>query len=210
MRPLATSIAIRVLLQSLIVLAVFECGVAQNEDNSGGAVNSLVGGNTALSFQLAENFDLEPFSGATISLKRMQSNSGAYRFGFSVNARTVDTPDDYDIITTEIVLQRLNHLIADRPVSPFYAFGPMVGYSSAKDSTEWRLGIVLTLGAEWFATKNLSITGEYGTSAAYYVEDIKVVSYNFDDEHGFEIPRHRTEGFVLIPNAVKLGVSFYW
>lgn len=183
--------------------------------------NSLRKGSWALLFEIAPQVDvydywpgeynatLVAYDGLAVVLKRMASEAWGYRAGCLFDTRMVDhgVGDSYNV---DVFAQGVRHMASNRQISPFVAAGPTFGHTGASDSTDLRIGIALSLGAEYFPVRWLSILGEYNSVLLYRSKDVRVTTWDNDGEHGWEVPPHRLKSLEFIPTAVRLGVSLYW
>ncbi len=79
--------------------------------------------------------------------------------------------------------------------------------TSQRTSKRWSLGISANLGAEWFATKNISFLAEYGLSLNYiWVKDSRT-----DKTAGIVVEsENKSKIFNLSATSVKFGLSVYF
>lgn len=211
MRTLAVALAVTVLTSSL----------SRGQENPSARENSLSPGEWAILFEIAEDLDshyedypednarFAPYDGLAVMLKHMTSEKWGYRVGVLVNNRVVDerVSDSYNF---DFLLQGVRHVASQRQVSPFIAAGATFGHTGVKDSTDLRVGLAFTLGAEYFPIRWLSILGEYNSSLLYRSKDVKIETWDDDGEHGWTTPPHRLKSLEFAPTAVRLGVSLYW
>lgn len=117
------------------------------------------------------------------------------------------------------VMQYLRIVNPDRRVTMFLAAGPVFGLERWSEKTEqsygeenkytrksWKVGVTLSLGAEWFVARNISLLAEYGVQADYFHSKL-------DDRSWYEYdpPYKETEdGLELVSLPVKFGVSVYF
>ncbi len=164
-----------------------EACVAQDE-----ALNSLYDGAWAVQFRISENFTLSTFSGSIISIKRHYSERSALRAGLSLSLAALDAQSDRELTDTTITsnhdsnaysvrleLQYMRYTNPQGRLSPYWGVGPLVGYgdSSSKDSfggdtfkrdsRAWELGLIGSLGVEWFPARYIGLHAEYGLSFTY-------------------------------------------
>lgn len=193
-----------------------------------------VRGKYALQFQFASNFQLTSFNGTTISGKYSLSNGDAVRAGLSINGTSttlvednntnqIYNPTEYKSKLSSngygitLVAQYLyyNSLIND--VSFYYGGGPLAGISYDKTNNSgsntipsevisqgWTLGVSLVCGVDWFISKRLSLSAEYGF----------VASYNKTIENSVNnLPQWLQQtnyGYQFGGNNVKIGLSIYF
>lgn len=151
----------------------------------------LDGGTWALQFRISDNFTLSNFSGSIISLKRHYSARSAFRAGFSLllssgsaetdrSGMTPPAEKDDDHIGLLIDLQYVRYWNPAGRLSPYWAIGPRVGYAKANskfaagdaqvrrdESRQWTVGMIGSLGAEWFPVRFIGLHAEYGLTLTY-------------------------------------------
>ncbi len=145
-----------------------------------GTSNPLRDGSWAIQFRITDNFSLSTFSGSVISVKRHYSARSALRAGLSLSLSagsleserafqdtTITARGDSDAYSFRVELQYLGYTSPSRKVSPYWGVGPLVGYAYSysrgsspgsdliQERREWTLGLIGSLGAEWFPTSFL-------------------------------------------------------
>ncbi len=110
-----------------------------------------------------------------------------------------------------------NSLIND--VSFYYGGGPLAGISYNKTNNTgnvsginpseviiqgWTLGVSLVCGVDWFISKRLSLSAEYGFVASYdkTIENAVTASPQWDQQTNY--------GYQFGGNNVKIGLSIYF
>jgi hypothetical protein len=138
-----------------------------------------------------DNFTLSNFSGSIISLKRHHSARSAFRAGFSLSLSSgsseTDPSDtslpveiDNDDVGLLVDLQYVRYSNPAGRLSPYWAIGPRVGYAkqNLKSATgddqveryerrQWTVGVIGSLGAEWFPVRFIGLHAEYGLTLTY-------------------------------------------
>ncbi len=126
----------------------------------------------------------------------------------------------------ELNVQYLFYPSPEKEINFFFGVGPMIGFNrsnsetgsergiqnpvestSQRTSKRWSLGISANLGAEWFATKNISFLAEYGLSLNYiWVKDSRT-----DKTAGIVVEsENKSKIFNLSATSVKFGLSVYF
>ena len=166
------------------LLAQPQTCAAQDEN-----VNSLQPGAWAVQFRISENFTLSTFAGSILSVKRQFSAHAAVRAGLSLSFETSDfetsvqdttlSKDDVNAFGFRLELQYLRYTRPQGKLSPFWGVGPLVGYmdsgskfssgttTARQDTRQWDLGMVGSLGVEWFPVSFISVHAEYGLAFTY-------------------------------------------
>jgi hypothetical protein len=190
--------------------------------------NPLEGGSLALQFRISENFTLSDFSGSAISLKRHHSARSALRLGMSLgfSSSAIESlhPSFGDTIPSEgdghsygfrIDLQYLRYSNPSGRVSPFWGVGPLVGHNSFDfksssraeerrvDEHRWTLGLIGSLGIEWFPIQSIGIHAEYGLSFTYFTAKTREGD---PDRLGVT----KTHSWDLQGDGVLFGLSVYF
>jgi hypothetical protein len=148
-------------------------------------------GSWALQFRISDNFTLSNFTGSIISLKRHHSARSAFRAGFSLSLSSgsseTDPSDtslpveiDNDDVGLLVDLQYVRYSNPAGRLSPYWAIGPRVGYAkqNLKSATgddqveryerrQWTVGVIGSLGAEWFPVRFIGLHAEYGLTLTY-------------------------------------------
>jgi hypothetical protein len=222
-----TSLPVLSFLSVLFMIITFSSPACPDQDSTRSR------GKYALLFQVGSNFQLQSFSGTTVSFKYQMNKRSALRFGVSISgsSNTRDFNQNYfhpdtsflgnektNGINLSFTFQylRYNHLNHD--VAFYYGGGPVIGFSYSRDNTiytinnvpesdrksnSYNAGLNFVGGVEWYLTKNLSLLGEYGFSFSY--------NYNITNfVDNYEKYNYKTKGYSLGSSAVKLGVSVYF
>jgi opacity protein-like surface antigen len=82
-------------------------------------------------------------------------------------------------------------------------FPPYMGSSQTDKINNMTLGLSMVSGVEWFVTKKISLTAEYGLSFNYGYSE----QSNSDNYH---INTYKTNSFSFSPSTAKLGVAVYF
>ena len=196
--------------------------------------SAAVRGKYALQFQIASNFQLASFNGATISGKYTLPDGNALRAGLSINGNSTssdvnqntnpiyNTPEynrkssssSYGIT---LIAQYLLYNPVINDVSFYYGGGPLAGISYNKNNNTgtssnnyeditngWTLGVTLVCGVDWFISKRLSISAEYGLVASYS----KTINNTLNATPQWT--QQTNYGYQFGGNNVKLGLSIYF
>lgn len=205
-----------------VVLSVLSAVPALGQEAASKRLNSLSPGKWAVLFELAgetdqsiyeqyfdDNATLAPYGELGLMLKHMTSDKWGYRAGFMISTQLIDRRV-HDSYSVELIAQGLVHTASTRQVSPYFAVGPTAGRTEAEDSTETRGGLILSVGAEYFPIRWLSLLAEYNSSLLYRSKHVKVITWEYPGDHSEEIPPHRSRSFEFSPFAIRLGLSVYW
>ena len=196
--------------------------------------STSVRGKYALQFQIASNFQLVSFNGVTFSGKYTLPDGNALRAGLSINGNSTSTDINQNtnpIYNTPefngkssissyaitVLAQYLFYNPVINDVSFYYGGGPLAGISYNKNNNSgnnsnnneeitngWTLGVTLVCGVDWFISKRLSISAEYGFAATYNKTIINTIN---------NVPQWNQQtsyGYQFIGNNVKLGLSVYF
>jgi hypothetical protein len=151
------------------------------------------GGAWALLFQIDDNFTIDPFQGAVISVKRHYSDRSALRLGLGLAfdmdeiSSTISEMDTVKATSKSdgssqffrVDLQYVRYANPTAPVKLLFGGGPLVSFSNSDDerttgtgsdtveSTAWVAGITGLVGVEWFAASRISLHAEYGMELTY-------------------------------------------
>lgn len=185
---------------ALLILPV-SIGHAQDDDRP----NSLEQGSWALLFQVNGLPSVDFFEGM-IAAKYHVTNRQAWRFGIGGNGGTsgggAHVQGGASVLAQYVLYPR-----TDREVNLYLGAGPRVGLSYMRSErpaldddrrTRWDLGLTGRLGVEWFATRSISLLGEYGNEIAIRFENRSVNN----EEDDFSDYLYRT--------SVKLGIAAYF
>ncbi|RMF61374.1 MAG: hypothetical protein D6743_13625 [Calditrichaeota bacterium] len=139
-------------------------------------------------------------------------------------SQTVRRENDADNQRIDLITRFLRYAHPDDRLSFFIGVGPEFGVrlmnndsSDSTDanrreivdenSTEWRVGIGGTFGAEWFATRTISFLAEYGVSFSYVRDKTTGTRRTGAVETRSET---RLGQWSLRAKAVKFGLSVYF
>ena len=186
MRRIHSDLVVFVIVASLALS--FSSGYSEERDT----LNSLEDGAWARQFKITDNFSLTNFTGSLVSLKRHYSPNSAARVGIGLSLNQADTDDEFsdpdtlitftrdsDSYSAQVDLQYLYYTNPDSRVSLFWGLGPTFQYSKSDATREtgddsfvsrrkrWSIGVIGSLGVEWFPTKIVGIHAEYGLGALY-------------------------------------------
>ena len=150
------------------LFATLQPGMSEVRAQSSVRPNSLEEGSWALLFQIPDVPALDFFEGF-LAMKYHLSEQTALRFGIGGNGSTADNQDGLQYalnLQTQYFLYP--HEVGD--VNFYLGAGPRVGLSYSRlEVSEGEIrqrrtsfGITGRLGVEWFATKSISLLGEYG------------------------------------------------
>ncbi|UCG53342.1 MAG: hypothetical protein JSW58_07255 [Candidatus Latescibacterota bacterium] len=154
---------------------------------------ALRAGAWALQFQVNDNFSLDAFQGAVLSVKRHRSDRSAFRAGLGMGFGIADVnstvSQNDSVANTEnrdesrqfvrLDLQYIRYSNPGSPVKLLFGGGPLVSFSNAdteaareigsvrSESTSWATGISGLVGVEWFAASRISLHAEYGVELLY-------------------------------------------
>ncbi|MEW5797709.1 MAG: hypothetical protein AB1728_01770 [Bacteroidota bacterium] len=174
---------------------------------------------------------LRSFDGKSISYQRHYSEVSAMRFGFRFTGSNREQEsirkifsNDTLISTTEGVIkpspevnmelsaQYMWYFASNNDLYLFLTAGPYFGYGqyeySNTNSKNWFAGLQGSLGAEWFATKNISIHCEYYAKAFY--EDSRRKSWEFSVTSKDYYTEENVTSFNLRSGNVLFGISAYF
>lgn len=208
---------------SLMLVMAAGAAVAGADD---GRDNSIEPGSWSIQFRIAENFQLNSFSGSAISIKRHWSDKRAVRAGMSFGAVVSDLDSDYTrpdtLITStsdsnrESVSVSTTYLIYPAPgrdVLLYLGTGPSFSYYRDKKtypldryeySRTWSVGLSSVIGVEWFATRSLSLLAEYTGGLSY-----SATSHIRRAETGHKIDDSR-KTIEASSGGVRFGLSAYF
>ncbi|HEX2869348.1 MAG TPA: hypothetical protein VHO03_20055 [Ignavibacteriales bacterium] len=88
---------------------------------------------------------------------------------------------------------------------------PMISNNETK-SKQWSFGISGVMGVEWFVSKGISLSAEYGLQANYYWWDSEGTGTytNSSFDHITQKANTSVKGWNLSGNYAKLGLSLYF
>jgi hypothetical protein len=218
---------------ALILPLVVKAAPADSSSTAPHRPNSLHKGASALQLLLDGSLD----SGG-VALKHMIRDNQAVRFGMMFDINTLEGDSSEDTSATAIngghsdrrrtstdisaIIQRYANPLAEAQF--FYGFGPFLGLShesvtrsssfgadesSESTYTSYSVGVLALIGAEWFASRALSLDVEYEISAGYHSSTSESTStavgyptlHNKDDSSGY---------FFDAGHAVRFGLGIYF
>lgn len=206
---------------------VFNLNIVYAQTDS--TVTEKKSGQTAILFQIGRGFELTSFEGATLSIKRQASETKAWRLGLNLNGEHsddnvyTDLPDslNYYIDTKRssasasiFLTFQISKQVEERTFF-YYGYGLNIVYSHhwtnpVEDVKQlynsYSIGPVAYLGVEWFANKNISVSGEYGL-IGYYTYRISEFTAVYNDIS--ELVRIKGFSYGLYSPRAKLGLSIY-
>ncbi len=212
-----------VLLMSLFAASA-TTSFAQSDDGEDDEETALRPGVWALQFQINQNFTLGAFEGSTLSVKKHSSATRAWRFGVSLEADFFDMENeagDHTEDNDQLIALTGHYLFYPTRKGPVHLYaGPGLRGRYFHDSTrdeqrgpggdpevladvsseEWSLGLIGTLGVEWFAAKSISLMAEYSTSISYTTRELSGDSRR---------PSTTLNSWSLRSDAVRFGLSVY-
>ncbi len=225
-RVLLAVLGTHVMIFSLLV-APTEC-VAEDP----GRADPLQKGAWAIQFGITSDFTLNSFSGGIMSMKRHFSSRSALRGGLSGSLESLDgvsqwsDPDttasedtDRDAAGLGIELQYLYYSRPINGLSLYWGTGPSYrtnrdesGYSadgreSRRTRHQWSLGLLNSLGVEWFPAKFVGIHAEYGLALEYVSQSTED---NYLTELGRALRNSELDGWRVDDRPVRFGVSVYF
>jgi hypothetical protein len=152
---------------------------------------------------------------------------------FDTNSYNRDSEENIDsdskYINTSLLYTRYAH--PESNLTAFYGFGPNlefewynaedehIGYDVSGNVTSKSkqkididnidIGIIGALGFEWFLSKSISLTAEYGLLLKYYWDKRKSRTENVFSSYGTET-EFKSNGFAIDATSVKFGLSAYF
>ena len=152
--------------------------------------HALEEGAWALQFGVGENVTLSSLLGATLSIKRHVADDRAWQVGVTLDAdvnilerKRSGNASSSDREIVAVTARYLTYpLLKNRPDDALQLFagaGPTLRFdrssqtndqneqSNTNTTTTWGAGVSGVLGAEWFVTPRISISGAYETSLLY-------------------------------------------
>lgn len=183
-KGLAKSIGYHVLI--LIILCLPDLGVGQPADSTNiHRAHSLKDGAWALQFKLNNLFKLDDFQGATVSAKYHLADKRAVRLGIDIstyyekNDDGLAYEDKSDIQRLKFNMQYIVYPSLRKNLYFFWGIGPSFSFARMHRKSEHAIpdlestsqylnaGLQAAIGAEWFATREISLTADYSTLAEY-------------------------------------------
>lgn len=233
MSPL-NRLAISSAIVASILVATSVSALAQSDAEESKAINSLRDGASAILFEVVGDFDLTSFDGANLSFKHHYTDNRAYRIGLSVSIAS----DDYDASegivlwedietrseTATLTALKLHCRSINRRGSLYWGVGPRAMYSRTTsmassiddegrgrrfESEKYSFGVLGAIGVEWFIDEQISLLGQYGTIVEYRKSSSCTSERYGDPEFDYSI-NDETSSWILNPDVVRFGLSFYW
>ena len=176
----------------------------------------------ALQFQVANNFILTDFQGATISAKKQVSETEGVRIGADVGASFesatmlndgAERDQDRNSQSVRATVQYLRYPVSEGAVKMYWGLGPSVGLArTALEGTNqpkqtqrrFSVGLEGAVGVEWFVHSQISLTAEYGADLGY---DREVQTVETESRTEQETT---TDRFAIGARPVRFGVSVYF
>jgi hypothetical protein len=201
---------------------------APADSTSTGRANSLRAGAWALQFDInGQLFDVNAFAGG-VSLKRQFSPRSALRFGVGTSGSSTtqdrsDSPVQQDFDRVGFYLESIFQRYANPGAAAlfYWGVGPEVGWDHSKaeassdsvrstsEDDRWVAGGRALIGVEWFASKEISLHGEYTGSIEYSktestAEQVRVGQYSVKR-------KAETSGWSYgAGSTVRFGLSVYF
>lgn len=186
-------------------------------------------GNSALQFQINQNFSLKSFSGTLLSFQKVLSQRNAIRWGLSLTGAfaneqvNLDTRAKSGNINATVSMNYLWYAHLQRRIRFYYGLGPrlLFGYQNNWQNgdsgslvgrtitTNEGIGIEGVAGVEWFVNRHISLTAEY----LELVEGQRIFSINKHDigSTGSDIRSTRTSTMISVrAEPVRFGISIYF
>ncbi len=190
-------------------------------------------GKYALQFQISDNFNLTNFQGTTFSGKYNFECRSAVRVGLTVNYNNADANSSETLLDTNIVnttdanqnvfgltirTQYIHYVPTMYDILFFFGGGPFVGFNSGTNESnanyldpmhrketldDFFAGLDAIVGVEWFFTKNMSLSAEYGLRFTYNSSTRK-----FEDEHS--IRESTMKRYIIGGGDINFGISVYF
>ncbi|TAK67418.1 MAG: hypothetical protein EPO24_00490 [Bacteroidetes bacterium] len=205
-----------------VTMTIFSFSLYGQEDT----VNTInLDGKYAIMFQVTSSFSLRSFEGQLFSAKKMIDNEQAWRLGVSLSGyhREGDNiGSDYTVydasasqISLSLSFSKQNYMNSEDFIRLYTGLGLRVrydhswgesnftSYSNANESIS--MGPIIYIGIEWFFTKRMSLSGEYG-GYLYY-------RYNYYSMYSNSLSKDVTSSDQTIgfsQDDVKLGISVYF
>jgi hypothetical protein len=195
--------------------------------------NSLMKGKWAMQFEVGIDFTLKSFDGMLFSLKYQLSKRSAIRLGAGVSTLSRDItledtafsyPGKQNDLGLSVVGYYLFYPSPASPINVFVGIGPRASYIHSNfevvedEPPNYNItdkyntlsaGLTGLLGAEWFATTDISFFGEYSFYALYSKTKDEYEITN--PSGGLVRSEKRTlEDFKFQGNTARLGISVYF
>ena len=211
----------------LLLMSPFMTDVQAQDEPEEGRTSAPPRGAWALQFGIAENFRLDSFQGATVSAKKSLSETRAFRFGTTLEARFAfeegDDERDTNLQRLSATAQWLAYTEGDAEragtVRFYFGAGPLAGIDRSfyainredaegetledeQTSVRWNVGAAGVLGAEWTVHRRIGLLAEYGTSL-FYNRETRTLTVSEEER------RTTQNGFGLGSGGVRFGVAVY-
>jgi len=201
--------------------------------------NPLRPGSWSAQFQISENFTLNDFQGAMLSVKRHRSARTAYRFGLNLALEVGDNDRissvfEEDSLTSssevgikneqkrvQLDFQFLRYSDSESTVKWFWGVGPLVRFTRLDNdqndytgrsealSQTWAVGASGLIGVEWFPARAISLHAEYGAEMRY--SQVRQERTEFPDSYVFTRKTEETDKiFAFDARSVLFGLSVYF
>ena len=202
--------------------------ILQAQEKTDSDPSPLQPGSKALLFQISDNFNLESFSGSTISYKRQVSDDRARRIGLNFSNRYSwsDFPENDDDregsdldVNIGIDYTWMRYTNPDSEIKFFYGYGPGINFGidrnvqklRVRDDTRRTLyyGIegIGYAGVEWFFQSSMSLHAEYRGSVSIG----QIREKNTADVNGNETVTERNSTTIQFGgDGVRFGLSVYF
>lgn len=191
-------------------------------------------GKKSVQFQIGPNIELSSLEGTAITFKKHTSETKAWRIGISPTALVSDrentSNDTVRTVTDEhryglsVVFQMMRYRPVSNNATFFYGYGPRAGFKITEmkqenplssnrvtDQDSYFFGGSFTAGVEWFVTKSVGISGEYGLNATYeHSEATTITTYPSQPTRPTRKDVSKRNYFSFNASQVKLGVSIYF
>jgi hypothetical protein len=196
--------------------------------------HSILKGSWSFQFAITDEFSLSSFKGSMVSAKKHLSEHSAMRFGISINAinqnhqysypsiYVLRSDRDYNSLGIKIALQYLYYKHSQSRVKPFIGIGPTISFiydeyltrDSENPMRIWQsyykhtliAGIQANWGIEWFISKSISLTAEYGAVIEFTNHFAESEGYSY-----FAAPEeYAIDKLSFHATPVNLGLSVYF
>ncbi len=216
------------ILSALIFTIILTSAPANSQDSV--AVPMLTDSSRSIQFGI-DYLALRTFNGKSISYKVHNTRSNAFRFGLSFSgslnreettvkrysgdtlissrfAKETPDPNAYLMFTSEYLM----FVPVSGDLYLFAGAGPQAGFSQtvydSESSRSWSVGLGGTFGAEWFASRSISIHAEYTASLSYHMSSRS----EWDVRSTLERTLYETDesSLTLRSGNVLFGLSVYF
>jgi hypothetical protein len=196
-------------------------------------LTSFQGSTFSVKYQLSDKNAIR--SGVSISGNTSTGNSTTSGMVDDTSIGVIPGTNSSKTQNISLISQYLWYMNPSGPVHLYIGFGPSVSYSysqsspeniglgsnryylrsvNSSTSTQWAIGLMGSMGVEWFLNQWLSIRAEYGESIQYQWRSItSMTDYSSNDPN--YVPTHYEssttyKSWTLISNSVSFGMSVYW